>query len=717
MTSFRTLKQFCQRFKDERATLLATLHISGSDDSFHITMLLMRLMYSYFLQQQEGQEQEAFLDLQAKPELARILAFFDEYQWQLDDRHGEDCLYLDVLGYVFEQQIHQKQMGAYYTQKDVTNYITCKTILPYLLDVLQSVHPSLFLPTQGIWRLLRMQPERYISAALRGTAYLPTETEQEYRTRQLRYYQLYITLQQGRVCTITDVISYNLDIHRFALDMLAACEHPPLLLTLYSTLEKMTILDPTCGTGAFLLAAMTLLGELYTACFQRMQQFVAEQHESRNDDAECCAVFRTLLARATPSRLGASLVNNLYGIDIMPEAVEVCSMQLSLALGTQGVDREHISTLQWNIHTGNALVHETWEKAFPEHRNGFDVIIGNPPYVEYSKTAHDTMINNRNGTYGNLYAEVVERSLLLCRAEASYIGFVVPLSICGGERFATLRRSILTHTSTLWLANFDIFPCRLFEDAYQRLTILLGKQHGQQSSAHETYVTSVQRWYTAERPFLIERIFYTQTRYSYKGDIFPKLASTQQEDILQKMVAARGTLSMLLSPTKTEHIVYYQEATNTWMKATHRIPYYKKNDVVTRPPHGRLLYFNDARTASIVGAVMNSSLFYLWFATYSDGFHLSHALVQSFPVHDALCLNEQLLLLAQRLEEDIQRHTLYSTRNTKRGDSIEIEEYRMVCSKAILDEIDCVLAKQYGFTDEELNFIVQYDSKYRMGKV
>ena len=49
-------------------------------------------------------------------------------------------------------------------------------------------------------------------------------------------------------------------------------------------------------------------------------------------------------------------------------------------------------------------------------------------------------------------------------------------------------------------------------------------------------------------------------------------------------------------------------------------------------------------------------------------------------------------------------------------DSIAIEEYRMPCSKAMLDEINCVLAKLYGFTDEEVDFILHYDSKYRIGK-
>ena len=305
------------------------------------------------------------------------------------------------------------------------------------------------------------------------------------------------------------------------------------------------------------------------------------------------------------------------------------------------------------------------------------------------------------------------------RVESSYLGLIVPLSICGGERFAALRDTIVVNTLVLWLANFDIFPCRLFEGAYQRLTILLGKQgRGQQPDRHKTYVTPIQRWYTSERSSLIERIAYTQTWYGYKKGVFPKLASVRQEDILQKMVilTSGNTVTTLASATKTEHVVYYQEAVNSWVKATRHIPYYKKNGVVMKPPHGRLLYFDNDRTAHIVCALMNSTLFYLWFATYSDGFHLSHTLVQSFPIHSALCSNEQLLRLAARLEEAIQSHAVYSTRNTRTGDSIAIEEYRVVCSKSMLDEIDCVLAKLYGFTDEELDFIIHYDSKYRIGK-
>ncbi len=751
MTSQRTLKQFYQRFKEEHALLLATR--PGTEDSLYVTMDMIRVMYSYFLQHGAGQEQKALLELKARPEMAHVSAFFDEYQWQIDGQQGEYCVQPDVLGYVFEQQINQKLIGAYYTYGDVAEYIAQRTILPYLLDAVTSIHHIVIASLQV--QLFRTQPERYIHAAVSRAGYLPTETEREYTIRQARYRQLYTLLQQGQMCTVADVITHNLDIRRFVVDIIMECTHPPLLLTFYRTLERMTILDPTCGTGAFLLASMTLLEELYRACLQRMQQFVERWDERRETDDTCYTIFRTLLTHITAQGIGGPLVHNLYGIEIMPEAVEVCTMRLSLLLVGSDVThpcrgfnslrprtdcslqqgRNELKLLQltcpddvvhsynwfikWNIRVGDALVPETWGMAFPKQGNGFDVIIGNPPFVEYSKIAHDPTQSSGNGTYGNLYAEVVERSLSLCNTTHSYIGFVVPLSLCSGERFDRLRRILLTNTSMLWLANFDIFPCRLFEDAYQRLTLLLGKRSGQFSYTHETYVTSIQRWYTSERSTLIERIGYTHVQYRHREGVFPKLGSWQQEEILQKMIAVTGkhTLSMLVAHMKTRYALYYQEATNTWMKVTRYVPYYKKNGVVTRPRHGRFLYFEDEDRASVVGAVMNSSLFYLWFATYSDGFHLSHALVQNFPVLHKICADEQLLSLARRLEEDIQRHALYSTRNTKTGDRIEIEEYRMTYSKPIIDEIDDVLAKYYDFTNEELDIIRQYDDKYRMGKV
>ena len=367
-----------------------------------------------------------------------------------------------------------------------------------------------------------------------------------------------------------------------------------------------------------------------------------------------------------------------------------------------------------------------WYLTFPEAmaRGGFAVIIGNPPFVEYNKVKHDyTIAGYEEKSCGNLYAAVIARALRLCRSGQSYLGLIVPLSISGSTRFTEMRQKLTHETSHLWLANFEIFPCRLFAGAFQRLSILIA-QHGP-TTRPTLFSTKIQRWYSTERLYLIDQILYTHAEYKQETCAFPKLASAQQAHILKKMEqkAAGKGIADYLQNKKTGYFVYYQEATNYWLKVTCRIPFYSKNGVIQEPVHGRLLYFATEETARTIMAVMNSSLFYIWFATYSDGFHLAHALVKEFPLDEHVFILHALAKLAYALEEDIQLHTKRGTRNTKsiagtdkQVHTIELEEYQMSNSKVLLDKIDCLLASYYGFTQAELDFITNYDIKYRMGR-
>jgi len=772
---------------------------------------------------------------------ARIFTFFDSHQWCIDEQPqcNDGVIHPGIIGYLFERHINQKQMGAYYTHTDITRYMSQNTIIPHIFKAVEQKCPDAFKPDRLPWRLLRICPERYISDAAQTSTYLPTETEREYQERQARQLQLKSELAGGKIHAINQFISRNLDSSRFAQDVIRGCNDSALLRAFYESITAITILDPTCGSGAFLFAALNVLEPLYAACLDGMQRMLTSTDLDLTTHSTDMVLFHDVLEQIDrhPNRsyfiLKAITINNLYGVDIMHEAVEICKLRLFLKLVAQlkSVDDiEPLPDIDFNIRAGNTLVgfahlaearetiqggkqskidfddalegierearrveraladfrrlqtrldgapEETrlqkpylravqkqlctllnryqasqysigqrdipdpaaYEQAFaawcashqPFHwfidfhaimeRGGFDIIIGNPPYVEYSKVRHAYRVQGyETASCGNLYAAVIERSLTLCRDEQSYLGLIVPLSVCGGERFDGLRRTITRHTSALWLSNFEIFPCRLFEGAFQRLSILLA-QHGSDCAIS---TTRIQRWYAVEREQLIDLITYTSARCVVKPDVFPKLASPLQETILRKLAnkARGGSIATTLHPHKTDYFIYYQEATNYWMKATCTIPYYKKNGAVMEPSHGRFLYFRDDMTARTTMALMNSSLFYVWFATFSDGFHLSHALVKEFPVHRDLYELKELPTLAERLEQDIQAHARLSTRNTKpglnkEGHLIELAEYRMSYSKGLLDEIDRVLAEHYGLSEEELDFIINYDIKYRVGR-
>ena len=336
---------------------------------------------------------------------ARIFAFFDEYQWHLDDRplRNDREINPDVLGYIFEKYINQKQMGAYYTKEDITEYIGKNTIIPFLLEASEQKCLIAFAPDGPLWTLLRDDPDRYIYEAgkkgcdlplppeiavgiddvSRRTEWnkaapseyaLPTEIWREVVARRTRYEEARAKLANGEISAINDLITYNLDMRQFAEDAITYSEGVDLLNAFYESLEHVTILDPTCGSGAFLFAALTILEPLYEACLDRMQEMVAERDRlDAADPKRRVAAPRQLSFRVSatswqqaakhPNRryfmLKSIIINNLYGVDIMEEATEICKLRLFLKLVAQ-IERfddiEPLPDIDFNIRAGNTLV-------------------------------------------------------------------------------------------------------------------------------------------------------------------------------------------------------------------------------------------------------------------------------------------------------------------------------------------------------------------------
>lgn len=321
-----------------------------------------------------------------------------------------------MLGYIFEKYINQKQMGAYYTKEDITEYIGKNTVLPFLLDAARAKCKVAFENPKGptVWDLLKGDPDRYVYAAVRHganeplpadiaaglnppslhqpvgdgpvktlelrkgwnrpappTHALPTETWREVIARRKRYEEVKAKLAAGEVREVSDLITLNLDIRQFVQDAVESCEGPDLLRAFWHAVEKVTILDPTCGSGAFLFAALNILEPLYEACLDRMEAFVGDLDRSgEKHRPEKFSDFRKVLANvaAHPNRryfiFKSIILNNLFGVDIMEEAVEICKLRLFLKLAAQvepdtardNLGIEPLPDIDFNIRAGNTLV-------------------------------------------------------------------------------------------------------------------------------------------------------------------------------------------------------------------------------------------------------------------------------------------------------------------------------------------------------------------------
>ena len=120
----------------------------------------------------------------------------------------------------------------------------------------------------------------------------------------------------------------------------------------------------------------------------------------------------------------------------------------------------------------------------------------------------------------------------------------------------------------------------------------------------------------------------------------------------------------------------------------------------------------------MVVAALNSSLFYWWFQILSDCRHLNLREIESFPLgleQMSKNMKDRLAELTERLMADFRRNSQRKETQYRTTGKVVYDEFNQKPSKPIVDEIDRVLAEHYDFTDEELDFIINYDIKYRMG--
>lgn len=775
----------------------------------------------------------------------KLFDFFDQYEWHLDTNiaaSGKD-INPDVIGYIFEKYINDRaNMGAYYTKEDITDYISKNCILPFLFDETKRHYPKAFDKNNPIWEQVKNSGDQYIYDAIKKgvalelpeeieagiatvskrtewnkpaplTHALPTEIWREVVDRRNRYNEIKSKIEAGEITAINDFITYNLNIREFAQDVVEETTDAEFLKHFYKALTNVTIIDPTCGSGAFLFAAMNILEPLYESCIQRMENFVAEAPKGKYK------FFEEIIAHVKSPQhpnlqyfiYKSIILKNLYGVDIMKEAVEIAKLRLFLKLvATVEADYrkpnlglEPLPDVDFNIRAGNTLVGFATEaeldkaldytmdgiqakpiidekcdivsKAFarykeiqlssgddytefkkakeelhkrlkalnhelnqllhkqaqaipydkwltshqPFHwfaeyyeiihdRGGFDVIIGNPPYVEYAKVRDFYRVHNYvTEKCGNLYAYVMEQSLKISNKN-SLIGFIVPISITTTPRMELLNK--LYEKGNYWLSNFAVFPQSLFSDVHQRISIVISYK----SAKNEIFTTSYKKWLSDERETLVDNIKYSNTVKGYLK-LNNKIGNNTSLSIINKVYKNSKTVSELESKISKYAIYYKNTGVNSWLVFSSFAPKCMINGIETPSSRETHFYLKSQKELEIASCLLNSSLFYLFYTLNTNCRDLNPSDLRNFRLPLSL-LNIDFSKLYKKINKNFNDSSKPLIRNQKQTGIVEIQSFRPRDAKPIIDEIDTLLAQHYGFTDEELDFIINYDIKYRMGK-
>ena len=784
----------------------------------------------------------------------KVFDFFDAYQWHLDERplRTDNEINPDVLGYIFEKYINQKELGAYYTKEDITEYISTNTIVPRLLEAARAECEVAFEPASASWRLLADVPERYIpEPARRGVAVpfpqsvekgiddigarsawnmpappeiaLPTETWREHVARRERYERVRTRLASGDINDIDELVTSNLNLRQFAQDLIDNAEGPELVRAVYGAIGRLTVLDPTCGSGAFLFAALNILEPLYEACLDRMESFVEEDElpgKKQRRPGHFTDFRKTLEAVAQhPNRryfvLKSIIINNLFGVDIMEEAVEICKLRLFLKLVAQ-VERvediEPLPDIDFNIRAGNSLVgfanytevehaikgdvqtridlgddmdriddhaqaadrafsrfrtmqtdHELdaeifttakadlrgrlrelsselnrylateygidpndaasfqdWSSSYkPFHwfaefygiikTGGFEVIIGNPPYLELREVDYSPKGFATKETAA-VHAMCVERGLKLLHA-LGCMSMILPLSVVSTQRMQIVQELLETDRS-VWYANFSWRPGKLFDTVNRALTIFVTAPS---KKAARTFSTSYQKWNSHSRATLMPAMVFVEVLRDRDAVWVPKLGHDIERAILDKCLAVKTTLGRHIVRTSSHRVYYRTTGGLYWKVFTDFAPAFKMNGEAghsTRETSFGVLAGNSVKPAI---ALLSSDLYWWWYTITSNCRDLNPYDIRNFPVPESALTDERLTDLGEAYLEDLKKNSTMLVRNQKQTGRTETQAFKIQKSKPVIDEIDRALAKHYGFTAEELDFLVNYDIKYRLG--
>lgn len=416
-----------------------------------------------------------------------------------------------------------------------------------------------------------------------------------------------------------------------------------------------SIYDPTCGAGEFLLSALEIKFDLMDAHQKTVNknyvQNILKTIFGNDIDIESIIISKIRLFLCTLKRYG---VNSIVGISNIMNA--------------------NFTTLDFVSNNPIDLK--------------FDIIVGNPPYVEDSKSNLEP-----SKKYGNIYGNVLENAALSL-ADKGSMGFVIPLSYISTPRMKTLRNVMFDLVKEQYILSYADRPDCLFTSVHQKLCIVIGKKRN--IAENIIYTDGYKYWYNAEREELFNNAYAVKNNVSCE-DYIPKLGTAHDVSIYRKITRKHTKLSDMFNGN--DFPIYLNMRAAFWIKS-----FLTQHD----GSEYRAFHCESLEHKNYCMCLLNSSLFWWYWICISDCWHITQKELNGFKI-PRLNNFRQVNLLAQNLENALERTKEYV--GTKQTDY----EYKHKNCVNEIHAIDDYINNLFGLTDEESLYIKDFAYRYRIG--
>ena len=344
--------------------------------------------------------------------------------------------------------------------------------------------------------------------------------------------------------------------------------------------------------------------------------------------------------------------------------------------------------------------------------DGFDIVIGNPPYglkfsddeKEYFKKQYlctKTIPGKQKGSLDS-FSLFIEKGFNILKKNGILI-YIVPISITSSDSMTALHNLLEKNCKLIKISSYAVRPQPIFQNAVVDTAILFFIKT-LSPIEHILCTKMYRKSKDSDLKTLFDNLQFIDVKNYKLYGRYPKISLPIEINALDKLFSIKTKIKDLIR--KNGIPIYYRVAGGRYFKVI--TPY------ETGSSTEKIIYF-DKLIANTIGTILSSNLFFWYYQIFSDNHSLKSYELESFPIPIDKLTEEKINVLEKLYDaylKDIEKYAHIRT-TTKYANIDTFKEYKIRKSKKYIDAIDDIIGPLYGLNEKEIEFIKNYEIKFR----